>query len=180
MENTNDEFIINNMKLVPYTINKYIEVFSNDNLEDMYQTGYVGLIKAVNTFNQNKGAWSNYAIHCIKNEILLYKRKINKYNNQLYLDETTTTEDGKVTYSHFIADKFDIEDEINAKSVLIVMNDVYNKMKENKAKRVIKYYLKYGGKQEDIAKVFNSTQSQISKMIRKYKSEVRRQINGIN
>ena len=60
------------------------------------------------------------------------------------------------------------------------MNDVYNKMKENKAKRVIKYYLKYGGKQEDIAKVFNSTQSQISKMIRKYKSEVRRQINGIN
>lgn len=174
---TKDEFIIENMPLVGYTVNKFIRVYPGDDLEEIYQVGYLGLIKAYNSFNKNKGVWSNYAIHCIRNEILMHKRKTNKYNNQLYLDETVVGEDGETTHGYFIADKFDIEDEINAKSILIAMKDVYENMQESKSKRIIHYYMNFGGKQGDIAKIFNTTQPQISKMIRKYKNKVKAVLN---
>ena len=65
-----NKIIIHNLRLVIKTAIKYIN--PNIQLDDLISIGIIGLIKAVDTFNINKGnEFSTYAIKCINNEILL-------------------------------------------------------------------------------------------------------------
>jgi len=48
--------------------------------EDIVQIGNIGLLRAINTFDPDKGfQFATYASRCINNEILMSLRKINKY-----------------------------------------------------------------------------------------------------
>ena len=76
-----DKFIEDNMKLVTYTIDKkfpnYKHEMIDSSFEETFQTGCIGLIKAVDKFDENKGyTFSTYAISCIVGEILLSIREI--------------------------------------------------------------------------------------------------------
>lgn len=76
-----DKFIEDNMKLVTYTIDKkfpnYKHEMIDSSFEETFQTGCIGLIKAVDKFDKNKGySFSTYAISCIVGEILLSIREI--------------------------------------------------------------------------------------------------------
>ena len=56
-----EEIIIENMPLVPFIVNKY---FKNNTLmayEDKIGYGNIGLIKAVDGYNKDKGKFSTYA-----------------------------------------------------------------------------------------------------------------------
>ena len=67
--------IESNMGLVGCIVNKY---FRNTRYEteDLVSIGFIGLIKAVDTFDADKGfKLATYAITCIRNEILTYLRK---------------------------------------------------------------------------------------------------------
>ncbi len=104
-----DKFIEDNMKLVTYTIDKkfpnYKHEMIDSSFEETFQTGCIGLIKAVDKFDKNKGySFSTYAISCIVGEILLSireikhgirygrriltnKKKIEEYLNYMTVDE---------------------------------------------------------------------------------------------
>jgi len=57
-------------------------------LEDLTSIGTIGLIKAVNSFNQEKAIkLATYASRCIENEILMHLRKISNQRNDVSLDE---------------------------------------------------------------------------------------------
>ena len=76
-----DKFIEDNMKLVTYTIDKKFPSYKyemiDSSFEETFQTGCIGLIKAVDKFDENKGySFSTYAISCIVGEILLSIREI--------------------------------------------------------------------------------------------------------
>ena len=61
-----DKEVEQNLPLVSYVLQKYYHKWD----EDMFQTGCLGLIKAVKTFNPNKNInKSTYYTSCIKNEI---------------------------------------------------------------------------------------------------------------
>ena len=64
-----DVLIEHNLRLVVHIAKKYI---SNDQeLEDYTSIGIIGLIKAIDSFKENKGyKISTYASRCIENEIL--------------------------------------------------------------------------------------------------------------
>lgn len=64
-----NKIAINNLNLVPYTINKYhLYVDVIHDYEEMLQEGYLALIKAVETFDNSLGyQFSSYAIKCILN-----------------------------------------------------------------------------------------------------------------
>ena len=67
--------IESNMGLVGCIVNKY---FRNTRYEteDLISIGFIGLIKAVDTFDADKGfKLATYATTCIRNEILTYLRK---------------------------------------------------------------------------------------------------------
>ena len=66
-----DKIIIQNIKLVIYEINKKFNNVEYDK-EDLISIGIIGLIKAINTFNIEKGyKFSTYATKCIDNEIII-------------------------------------------------------------------------------------------------------------
>ena len=69
-----------NLNLVYYVINKYYKEASKVlDIEEMFQEGSIGLMKADRTFEENKGLkFSTYATTCIKNEIRNFVRRQNK------------------------------------------------------------------------------------------------------
>lgn len=172
MENTNDEFIVKNMPLVGYAIKKYIKIFPNEDVDDYCQMGYIGLIKAQRTFNVERSSWSSYAIRCIVNEILMYKRKNRKYNNQIYLDDSIKDTDEKLTYVDVMSDLDMIDNFMTAnelkRNMLVILDE-----QTPKNKAIIKYYLKTGCKQRELSDTFGVQQGQISRVLKRYKTKVK-------
>ena len=68
-----------NMRLVAHVIKKYQG--SDYEMEDLLSVGTIGLIKAVNTFDMDKGSrLATYAAKCVENEILMLFRASKKYS----------------------------------------------------------------------------------------------------
>lgn len=66
-----------NMRLVAHVARKYQNV--DEDMEDLISIGCIGLIKAVDTFREEKGnRLATYAARCIDNELLMYLRSKRK------------------------------------------------------------------------------------------------------
>lgn len=64
-----DRLIKHNLRLVAHIIKKYYSAESEN--EELISVGTVGLIKAINTFDNSKGVrLATYASRCIENAIL--------------------------------------------------------------------------------------------------------------
>ena len=62
-------------------------------MDDLFQVGCIGLIKAINTFNAGKNIkLATYASRCIENEILMHLRKINSQKTEVSIDEPLNTD----------------------------------------------------------------------------------------
>ena len=68
------------INLIHLTLNHYFNMSKpNPDYEDYFQIGAIGLIKAINSFDESKALqFSTFAIACINNEILSYIRKNNR------------------------------------------------------------------------------------------------------
>ena len=81
-----EKLIEHNLRLVVYIAKKFEN--SGLNIEDLFSIGAIGLIKAVQTYdNDKKIKLATYASRCIENEILMQLRKTNKLKNEVSLDE---------------------------------------------------------------------------------------------
>ena len=90
------EILINrNMRLVAHVIKKYQT--SDYDMEDLLSVGTIGLIKAVNTFNPDKGSrLATYAAKCVENEILMLSRAGKKFSREVSIyDPIGTDKDGE-------------------------------------------------------------------------------------
>lgn len=77
------DLIGENLNLIHYVLSKMNNI--NDQYEDLFQEGVIGLINASNTYNISKNIkFSNYAYCCIRNEIFHYIRK--NCINQFYVE----------------------------------------------------------------------------------------------
>lgn len=78
--------ILRNMRLVAHVVKKYQG--TGYDTEDLISVGTIGLIKAVNTFNLEKGArLATYAAKCVENEVLMLLRASKKYSREVSLYE---------------------------------------------------------------------------------------------
>ena len=85
-EKAKQTLIEHNLRLVVYISKKFEN--TGVSLEDLTSIGTIGLIKAVNSFNQEKAIkLATYASRCIENEILMHLRKISNQRNDVSLDE---------------------------------------------------------------------------------------------
>lgn len=78
--------IEHNLRLVAHIVKKY----DNTRLEndDLISIGTVGLIKAINTYDLEKGVkLATYAARCIENEILMQLRSMKKNRDDISLQE---------------------------------------------------------------------------------------------
>ncbi len=84
-EEAKAELIEKNLRLVVYIAKKFEN--TGVELEDLISVGSIGLIKAVNTFNNTKQIkLATYASRCIENEILMHLRKTSKQKSETSLD----------------------------------------------------------------------------------------------
>ena len=81
-----NRLIEHNLRLVAHVVKKYDQ--GRVDSEDLISIGTIGLIKAVQTFNQDKGVrLATYAARCIENEILMHMRARRKFNKDVSLHE---------------------------------------------------------------------------------------------
>lgn len=85
-KNAKDILINHNLRLVAHIVKKYAGTSEAD---DLISVGTIGLIKAINSFEYDKGTQlSTYAARCIENEILMLLRVNKKHQNVLSLEES--------------------------------------------------------------------------------------------
>lgn len=81
-----DILINHNLRLVAHIVKKYSGAGEAD---DLISVGAIGLIKAINSFEYDKGTQlSTYAARCIENEILMLIRVNKKHKQTMSLQET--------------------------------------------------------------------------------------------
>ena len=74
-----------NLRLVAHVVKKYQNI--DEDMDDMISIGCIGLIKAIDTFDVNKGRLATYACRCIDNEILMMLRNKKKTSREVSLYE---------------------------------------------------------------------------------------------
>lgn len=75
-----------NMRLVVHVVKKYSVQYGDS--DDLISIGAIGLIKAVTTYDADKGhRFATYAAKCVQNEVLMFLRSSKKINSEVSIDE---------------------------------------------------------------------------------------------
>ncbi|MBO5910519.1 MAG: RNA polymerase sporulation sigma factor SigK [Clostridia bacterium] len=171
--------IEHNMRLVAHIVKKYSNTCEAD---DLISAGSIGLIKALNSYNLEKGAsLSTYSARCIENEILMLLRSNKKHIAVDSLDETlgSDTDDNDISLMDTIPEK-DEDDVFFKVNNTILMETIDKIMKEKLSKReyfVIKYRYGLNGSpaytQREVADMLDISRSYISRIEKKALSILR-------
>ena len=162
--------IEHNMRLVAHVVKKY--QYTDYDTEDLLSVGTIGLIKAVNTFKQDRGSrLATYAAKCVENEILMLLRSHKKYSREVSLYEPIGFDkDGE---SIHLVDVIHMENE-DVLEQMILDQDVrelyqaYKTCLNDNEKQVVRMrYGLFGGKeytQREIAQAMGLSRSYISRI----------------
>ena len=115
-EGARTKLIEHNLRLVAHIVRKYYSAQGCS--DDLISIGTIGLIKAIDSFNPEKGArFATYSAKCIQNEILMYFRSQKKNAYEVSINETIDTDrDGNpLTYIDIIRVEDTIADDIDTK-----------------------------------------------------------------
>lgn len=175
-----NELIEHNLRLVAHIVKKYYN--SGADQDDMISIGTIGLIKAVSTFNSEKGIrLATYAARCIENEILMYFRNQKKSSQDVFIsDPIDTDKDGNaLTLIDVIADGSDIAEEIDTKIKLEKLKVILSGCLDEREKTIIEMRYGINGKEEltqrEIAKKLNISRSYVSRIEKSALEKLRRQ-----
>ena len=138
-----NQLIEHNLRLVAHIIKKYYSNFKDQ--DDLISIGTIGLIKAVSTFDCEKGTkFATYASRCIENEILMHFRGRRKFAQDVFInDPIDTDKDGNsLTFQDIMTDDSNIYDEIDLR---IKSEQLHTFIAQNLAPREREIiYLRYG------------------------------------
>ena len=178
--NARNELIEHNLRLVAHIVKKYYNTGADQ--DDMISIGTIGLIKAVSTFNADKGIHlATYASRCIENEILMFFRNQKKTAQDVFIsDPIATDKDGNtLTLIDVIADKSDIADEIDTKIKVEKLRVILPVCLSERERLIIE--MRYGlcGREEltqrEIAKKLNISRSYVSRIEKSALEKLRKQ-----
>lgn len=144
-------------------------------MEDLLSVGTIGLIKAVNTFNIDKGSrLATYAAKCVENEILMLFRAGKKYSRDVSIYEPIGTDKDGETVS--LVDVLEVEgketlDCIILKQDIRKLYEAYEENLKETEKTVIRMrYGLFGSKehtQREIAAILGISRSYVSRIEKK-------------
>lgn len=171
-----------NMRLVAHVIKKYQN--TDYDTEDLLSVGTIGLIKAVNTFNTERGPrLATYAARCVENEILMLFRANKKYSREVSLYEPIGVDkDGEaVTLVDVVElDNREVLDTIILGQDVKALYQAYDKCLKENEKMVIR--LRYGlfgvkeQTQREIAQMLGISRSYVSRIEKKAIEKLKREI----
>lgn len=168
-----DQLIQHNLRLVAHIVKKYH--ISASDVEDFISIGTIGLMKAIDSFQIDKGIrLATYASCCIENEMLMVFRSEKKLLRNVSLSEPIgSDQDGnEICIEDIIAiDPVDIVDKLelrdNKKKLSIYIDEVLSV--REKEILILRYGL-YGKKektQREVAEYLNISRSYVSRIEKK-------------
>ena len=172
-----NKLILHNVKLVMYEVKKRFG-FTGFDVEDLVSVGNIGLIKAVETFDREKGFnFSSYATRCIDNEILMYLNKSRSEKVGTSLDKPVVGghNDDEMDIMDTIKDNTDIVNEWLAKERLQIIREAVEKLPEQGREIIKLYFGFYNNKtytQNEISRILSIPQSEVSKKIKLFLSDL--------
>lgn len=162
-----------NQRLVAHIAKKYCS--SDKEMEDLISIGTIGLIKAIDSFDMEKGIrLATYASRCIDNELLMLLRSNKKQSKEVYLYEPIGAD--KEGNELNLLDILESEDEDVVETMELQENigKLYQYMQqvltEREKKIIYLRYGLYGGKeitQREIADYFGISRSYVSRIEKK-------------
>ena len=181
-EAAKEEYIRGNLRLVLSVIKRFSG--SNENADDLFQIGCIGLIKAVNTFHVDRGSrLATHAAKCIENEILMLLRASKKYSREVSLFEPIGIDkDGEaVTLVDVIEmDNKEMLDDLILSQEVVDLYEAYEACLKDQEKEVIG--MRYGlfGRQpktqREIAAELGISRSYVSRIEKKALGKLRQRM----
>ena len=172
-----------NLRLVVYIARKFDN--TGVGIEDLISIGTIGLIKAINTFKNDKNIkLATYASRCIENEILMFLRRNSRLRTEVSIEEPLNVDwDGnELLLSDILGTDEDIvykdlETEVDHN----LLDEAISKLGE-KERTIIE--LRYGintiagieKTQKEVADMLGISQSYISRLEKKIIKKLRREI----
>ena len=167
-----NKLIKHNLRLVAHITKKYY--LNKSDPDDLISIGTIGLIKAVNTFDPEKGIkLSSYASRCIENEILMHFRNLKKSTMDVSINEPIETDkNGNIlTLMDTISADESITDKIDTKINIQKLKKYIVKYLTPRERAII--CMRYGLcnkkplPQREVAKVLGISRSYVSRIEKK-------------
>lgn len=173
MNEKQQKLVLDNQKLV-YHVIKQLHLYHK--LEDYLDVGIIGLCKAAKTFkSENNSKFSTYACICIRNNILMEirneKRQCNAYAIS-FSSIINSSKDCDLTLEDILSD-YELENDIlNREELISLIISIKNLNKEDK--RIIDLYFYQNKTQQQIAKILNMSQTNVSRRIQRALNNLRK------
>ena len=175
--------IEHNLRLVAHIIKKH---YANArDAEDLISIGTIGLIKAVDTFDADKGSrLATYASRCIENEILMHFRAAKKTERDVSLSDPidTDSEGRPLTLMDVLAQEDTILEDLDTKMRLARLEEYLGTL-EPREQTVLR--LRYGLAGEplaqwQVAQKLGISRSYVSRLETRALAQLRRRYEGRN
>ncbi len=162
-----------NLRLVAHIVKKYQT--GNRSTEDLISIGTIGLIKAINTYDTDKGSkLVTYASRCIENELLMRLRQERKEVREISLYEPigTDREGNEISLMDVIRiDEENVLLNVITSESLRNINDLFTEVLDDREQQVIA--LRYGLydnqelTQKEISNLLHISRSYVSRIEKK-------------
>ena len=181
-EEAKNVIIEHHLRLVAHIVKKYYS--GSGEQDDLISIGTIGLIKAVNTFDESKGIkLATYASKCIENEILMYFRSQKKCSQDISINEPIDSdgEGNPLTLMDIISVEDTIADDIDDKITFAKLYRYVEELNDEREKTII--IMRYGlydsepMTQKQIAKRLNISRSYVSRIEKKAIERLRKRFS---
>lgn len=169
---TENDFIIENQKLVYFVLKTYFGKTKNDyDFEDLAQIGTIALLRAYRTFDKSKNIqFSTYATRVISNDISKY----NVYNKR----HTISTEELNCDFTENFGDFNNFNNDFDSFNSNIDDNiafkiDILSRLKKlsKREKKIVILSLK-GYSRKELAQIENVSRQYISQIFKRIKQKI--------
>lgn len=172
-----------NLRLVAHIVKKYN--YTGKEVDDLISVGTIGLIKAITTFDNDKGTrLATYAARCIENEILMIIRSNKKSKTEVFLQDPigVDKEGNEISLLDVLGTENDtvveeVENKIQTKKLYVKMASIL----KGREKMVLE--LRYGlvsGKsktQREIAQLLGISRSYVSRIEKRALKKLGKELN---
>ena len=178
-----DILIERNLRLVAHIVKKYIH--SGKEKDELISIGIIGLVKAVNTYNFDKGSrLATYAARCIDNELLMLMRGDKKRSREVSLYDPigTDKEGNEITLLSIIEhNNEDVVEQLARKQSLQKLSKIISEvLTPREYFVVIRRYGLFGhseSTQRELASQLNISRSYVSRIEKKALEKLRHHLD---
>lgn len=166
MQSCRETLVCDNIRLVYYVFGKFSQTeVTSLHRDDIISSGLLGLVKAANTFDSERGTkFSTYAALCIRNEMLMYMRKVRRYfGKEISLEELVSTDETGTVLT--IADTIEANENPQDECLAGIMFAEFQRRLSTLDRSVLKMRMA-GYRQKEIARYLGYSQGYIAKRIK--------------